>query len=467
MRRTPERQGLPAHLAYRLKRPLSWWRHTVLLKMGNEDLPRFQRALEQGSKGKLTSEQIQRALHDGDVALQVALELHPGVVLPADDLADLAISWAAMAVHLGKKVAALLVAEALRQNLERLDAQPWQLPVDATDISRMRRRMHAWFDIFPINNAFLEAREGVGLLGHALGHMKIGNGHSLIPVRSIPGGGKWGREIALRYEGLTKPLPLKLPQLSPDHLEMKLHEEMPSFASVTAAIADDLRFQMAGTLPIARFRPLLLLGRPGIGKTRYVRRLAFLLRLPFRMIAGAGAQTPDLTGLSRIYDSTQAGVVPRTMLETGIANPILLVDEIDKARALGREVRLQDALLAMIDSETARRVPDECLASTVDMSCVSWILTANDVGGLSSPLLDRVRVFNILPPESVHLPRIIQGMLEDIAMDFHIPPEEMPELPEQTMLALVGVYRAGASVRVVKRALIAAVSVAMRSLPDH
>lgn len=470
MKKTPrsnEKRGPDPSLAYRLKRPLSWWRHKVFQKVEAVDLPRFRKALETASKGKVDSDLIRRALQNGDEALRVSLELHPIAAPPSDETMDLAISWAVMAVSLGKKVAALLVAEAMRQHLERLDTNPWRQPPDAADIMRMRRRLHGWFDICPINNLFFEARDGTALLGRAVSKVGLENGYSIVPVDAIPEGGRWGKEIAQRYNGLTRPLTLKVPLLPPDHLELALNHEMPSFSSVAAAVADDLRLQSAGNLPIARFRPLLLLGKPGIGKTRFARRLASLLGVPFRMIAAAGAQTPDLTGLTRIYDSTQAGLIPRTMLETGVANPIILVDEIDKARSLGREARLQDALLPMIDSETAPQVPDECLSSTVNMAHVSWILTANEIGNLSSPLLDRVRIFDVLAPDIEHLPIIIHGMLEDIARDFSIPSGSLPELPPETIQELLTVYRRGASIRAIKRAVIAAVSVSTRTTPDH
>jgi hypothetical protein len=466
-RRAAEKRGWEPHLAYRWKRPITWWRHSVFEKITGDDLVRFHRALEAGSVGVLPPDLIRRALHDGDLALRAALDLHPGTALPGDELVDLAISWAMLAVSLGNKVAALLVAEAMRQHMERFDAHPWRQAPEAADIARMRLRMHTWFGLSPINNLFLATRDGSGLLGPTIGNVGANSSFSLVPVQSIPGGGRWGKEIATRYEGLTKPLSLKMPRLHPDHLEMKLYEEMPNFAAATAAVADDLRLQSAGELPITRFRPLLLLGKPGIGKTRYARRLASLLGVPVRMIAAAGTQTPDVTGLTRVYDSTQAGVVARTMMETSVANPLILVDEIDKANALGREARLQDALLAMIDSESASRVPDECLSTTVDLSCVSWILTANDVTGLSSPLLDRVRAFYILPPDAEHLPTIIQMILQDVATDFRVLPDAMPELPPETIQKFLAAYRDGASIRAIKRAVIAAVSVSMRPVPHH
>jgi hypothetical protein len=465
-RRPAERRGLPAHLTYRLKRPISWWRHSVFQKFDGDDLPRFHRALEAASAGKLAPDVIQRAFHDGDRALRIALDFHPGTALPGDELTDLSISWAMLAVSLGKQVAALLIAEAVRQDLERLDTNPWRLPPDAPDIARMRRRMHRWFELCPINNLFLAAREG-GLLAHTMGPVDAHAVYSLTPVRSIPGGGRWGKEVASRYEGLTKPLPLKQTPISPDHFEMVLSREAPSFASVIATIGDDLRLQGAGNLPIARFRPILLLGKPGIGKTRFAKKVARHLGLPIRMVSGAGGQTLDLVGLSRVYDSTQPSVVARTMLETGFANPVILIDEIDKANQTGHERRFQDALLTMIDTETSAAVPDECLSTMVDMSHVSWILTANDLTGLSSPLLDRVRIFDVMAPDGMHLPDIIQGIIADIADDYHIPSSELPDLPRETVQELVGIYRAGASIRVVKRAVIAAISVAMRSSPDH
>lgn len=462
-----KKRNLDLQFSYRGRRPLTWWRHVVMEKISDDDLPRFQRALQVESVGKLDADLIQRALHDGDLALHAALQLMPFTAPRSDERIDLAMSWAVMAVALGKELAALLVAESMRKLVERIDGHPWRMPPDAIDLARMRRRMHAWFQISSVHNVFVDLREGTELLSHLVGRGGSASHFNLTPVKSIPGGGRWGKEVAGRYIGLTRPLALKQAPLLPDHIELLLLREAPNFGSVIATICDDLRLQGGGALPIARFRPILLLGKPGIGKTRFAKRVAHHLRLPMRMVSGAGGQTLDLIGLSRVYDSTQPSVVGRTMLETGIANPVILVDEIDKANQVGRERRFQDALLTMIDSETSGTVPDECLAAMVNMSCVSWILTANDISGLSSPLLDRVRVFDVMAPEVEHLPAIVRGVIADIADDYRIPMDEMPELPAEIVQELFAAYRAGASIRGIKRSVTAAISVSRRSSPDH
>lgn len=110
-------------------------------------------------------------------------------------------------------------------------------------------------------------------------------------------------------------MPLLHPALDPDHLEVGLSAEMPWCSQAIAAIADDLRLQAIGSMPIARFRPILLLGPPGIGKTRFVNRLAKYLGLPFRWLACSSTRTFDVGGISRVYEGTQPGIVPRVMLD--------------------------------------------------------------------------------------------------------------------------------------------------------
>lgn len=141
--------------------------------------------------------------------------------------------------------------------------------------------------------------------------------------------------------------------------------------------------------------------------------------------------------------------------------------EVDKALLEGRERRLQDALLIMIDSETNGSVPDEWLSTVVDMSNVSWVFTANDTRGLSSPLLDRVRVLAVPAPEVEHLPMIVQGVLKDLAETYRIPPDELPSLPPETLQELLRMYRSGASIRKIKRAITAAIGASMRGFPAH
>lgn len=126
-----------------------------------------------------------------------------------------------------------------------------------------------------------------------------------------------------------------------------------------------------------------------------------------------------------------------------------------------------DVLLPMLELETAQSVPDECLSYPVDMSGVSWAFTANDILSLPEPFLDRVRLVEIKRPDQHHLPRIIYAIVADLAEHHAIPAETLPTLSDDARKALMSAYRDGASIRVIKRSIGAALASQLRPAPTH
>jgi hypothetical protein len=101
------------------------------------------------------------------------------------------------------------------------------------------------------------------------------------------------------------------------------------------------------------------------------------------------------------------------------------------------------------------------------MSAINWILTANYIGFLSSPLLDRLRIVEIEPPGIEFLPGIIQSLLSDIAADIAADPGDLPELRPEVLCKLERAFKAGRSIRTVRRMILAAVSAELRGAPQH
>jgi hypothetical protein len=100
-----------------------------------------------------------------------------------------------------------------------------------------------------------------------------------------------------------------------------------------------------------------------------------------------------------------------------IANPIVLVDEIDKA-AIGRQNgNLCNSLMPFMEVETSRKFPDPFIQAEVDLSNVSYVLMANDDTLLPAPLLDRLRIIRLPSPSIEHLPALARGIVSDIARE--------------------------------------------------
>lgn len=204
--------------------------------------------------------------------------------------------------------------------------------------------------------------------------------------------------IALAHSGAA----LSGPSTEDDvyRLAADLHAESPWMRDVSSWIMARLLAHVAVggcglTLP-----PMILAGPPGIGKSHYARRLADLAGTPSRLIdVGSGTAGFRITGTEKGWSSAQAGIPVETILTTHVANPVIVVDEVDKAGTMrsvsGRSTSLTTALLPLLDTGTAQRFECPLHRLPFDMRCVNWIMTANDVDLIPAPLRDRARVFHL------------------------------------------------------------------------
>ncbi|MFN4102621.1 MAG: AAA family ATPase, partial [Pararhodobacter sp.] len=140
-----------------------------------------------------------------------------------------------------------------------------------------------------------------------------------------------------------------------------------------------LRNIAAGTRGLA-LPPMILAGPPGVGKSHYARRLAELAGLPVRMIdVGGGRAGFRISGTERGWSTEQPGIPVETMLATKFANPIMVVDEIDKAGvAFGMRsgsTSITTSLLQLLEPGTARHFECPFHRVSFDMSRVVWIMT--------------------------------------------------------------------------------------------
>lgn len=196
-----------------------------------------------------------------------------------------------------------------------------------------------------------------------------------------------------------------------------------------------------------RFRPTLLVGKPGGGKSRLVRRLCHELSLPLLRYDAAGASDNAFAGTPRRWHSGEHCTPLEAVYRSLKANPAVLIDEIDKAGSSRHNGNLELSLLPFLDGgETSARYPDPFVESEIDVSHVNFLLTANDDTKLQGPLRDRLRIVRMPEPRREDLPTLARAMVNDVARERGGNPAWWPHLNEDE-LEIAGRLWPGGSVR--------------------
>lgn len=210
-----------------------------------------------------------------------------------------------------------------------------------------------------------------------------------------------------------------------------LYDELPNFHEVL----DDLKKQLALCVSSAdalEITPMLLLGEPGIGKTHFGRRVAALLSTGFGFIPMSSLTAGwVLSGASSQWKNAKPGKVFDTLVTGKYANPVMMVDEIDKAGGDSQYDPL-GALYSLLEHDTASAFIDEFIDLPIDASACAWIATANDASRIPDPILNRMNVYEIEPPDRDGAARIAQSIYVEIR-NGHDWGKRFPETPSESV----------------------------------
>jgi ATP-dependent Lon protease len=212
----------------------------------------------------------------------------------------------------------------------------------------------------------------------------------------------------------------------------RLFAELPNFTEVLADIRKHLALCIDSDDSI-ELPPMLLLGVPGIGKTHFARKVAELLGTGFGFVPMSSLTAGwVLSGASSQWKNAKPGKVFDTFLNGDYANPVIVVDELDKASGDGQYDPL-GALYELLEVQTATRFIDEFVELPIDASGAVWLATANDPGRIPEPLLDRLTVYEIEAPDAEGSARIAATIYQEIR-NSHDWGRQFPEAPSASAL---------------------------------
>lgn len=221
-----------------------------------------------------------------------------------------------------------------------------------------------------------------------------------------------GKRVKKEFEAfIGRPLPLRrMPDLRA--VRTQLVAEFPYAEHVV-----DMALKGLVSRDHVWMRPTILLGSPGCGKTRFARRLAEVLDTPYELVPCGGMSDSAIGGTPRRWSSGEPSLPIMAIRRHSLANPVIILDEIEKTGTGRHNGSAHDVLLGLFERETAHRWHDPYIESHCDLRAVTWLMTANAVEPVPAVLRDRCRVIRFPEPRVDDVNVLAQRILEHLYVE--------------------------------------------------
>lgn len=185
---------------------------------------------------------------------------------------------------------------------------------------------------------------------------------------------------------------------------------------------------------VIKLRPTLLVGAPGTGKTSLLQAIAAMLDTPHFVFPCASSGDNSFGGTPARWHSSQLSTPGETIRQHSVGNPIVILDELEKAGRHFENGSLVDALLPMLEAHTAEAYYETALDAPIDLSHVSFVATANTLS-IPAPLRDRFDVVRMPDPGPQHIGPLARRIVDDVRRKRGLVPGMIPPIaPDETEL---------------------------------
>lgn len=238
-----------------------------------------------------------------------------------------------------------------------------------------------------------------------------------------------------------------------------MYETCLNFTPLIDELRGAILLALEGRVPVT-MDPILLLGDPGVGKTHFAMMFGKLLGTGFSLVSMSQMTAGwILGGASSQWRGSRKGKIAETLIEGRYANPVVLLDEIDKAGEQ-RQYDPMGTLYSLLEHDTAESFVDEFVEVPIDASKILWIGTANDENCIPKPILNRMKVIKIEKPSPEHMRSIVAMVYAEILKEQHW--HFTPELSNDALDAITA-----SPPRTMKLMLMSAFRIAKLAGRDH